>query len=122
MLLVPGFRGLAIMFNAGYSAAMHEMDEMQTTPRTLGIDVTRLEIRRADDITPAIETLKDKAGALFVCADSLAIANLVRITTSALAARVPTMHCAREYVEAGGLVSYGPNQPDLFSPRDRLCR
>jgi putative ABC transport system substrate-binding protein len=112
--LIPGFRGLAIMANAGYSAAMQEMNEMQATARRLGIDVTRLEIRRADDIAPAIETLKGNAGALYVCADSLAVANLVGITASALAARVPTMHYAREYVEAGGLISYGPNYPDLF--------
>ena len=112
--LVPGFRGLAIMANAGYSAAIQEMNEMQATARRLGIDVTRLEIRRADDIAPAIAALKGNAGALYVCADSLAVANLVGITASALAARVPTMHYAREYVVAGGLMSYGPNYPDLF--------
>jgi len=112
--LVPGFRGLAIMANAGYSAAVQEMNEMQATARRLGIDVTRLEIRHADDIAPAIRALKGNTGALYVCADSLAVANLVGITASALAARVPTMHYAREYVEAGGLMSYGPNYPDLF--------
>jgi putative ABC transport system substrate-binding protein len=41
-------------------------------------------------------------------------ANRVRINTLALAARLPTMHSFREYVEAGGLMSYGPNYPDLF--------
>jgi len=40
--------------------------------------------------------------------------NLVRINILAAAARVPTMHGRREYVEAGGLMSYGPNYPDLF--------
>ncbi len=40
--------------------------------------------------------------------------NRIRINTLALAARLPTMHSFREYVEAGGLMSYGPNFPDLF--------
>jgi putative ABC transport system substrate-binding protein len=112
--VLPGLRGLAIMANAGYSAAMHEMGEMEATARTLGIEVIRLEIRRAEDIAPAIEALRDRAGAVYACADSLVFANLVRIITSALAARLPTMHYNREFVEAGGLMSYGPNYPDLF--------
>ena len=40
--------------------------------------------------------------------------NRIRINTLALGARLPTMHGRREYVEAGGLMSYGPNFPDLF--------
>ena len=49
-----------------------------------------------------------------LCADPLVITNRVRINTLALGARLPTMHGIREYVEAGGLMSYGPNFPDLF--------
>jgi putative ABC transport system substrate-binding protein len=42
------------------------------------------------------------------------VAHRIRINTLALGARLPTMHGYREYVEAGGLMSYGPNVPDLF--------
>ena len=73
-----------------------------------------LEIRRAEDIAPAFEALKGRAEALYVCADPLVITNRVRINTLALGARLPTMHIFREYVEAGGLMSYGANFPDLF--------
>ncbi len=48
------------------------------------------------------------------CADPLVITNRIRINTLALGARLPTMYGFREYVEAGGLMSYGPNFPDLF--------
>ena len=112
--ILPDLRRLAIMANAGYAAAMTEMNEMQAKARTLGLEVARLEVRRAEEIVPAIEALKDHADALYACGDSLINANGVRIVTTALAARLPTILFAREYVEAGGLMSYGPNFPDLF--------
>ena len=74
----------------------------------------QFEIRRAEDIAPAFEALKGRAEALYVVRDPLMFANRVRINTLALAARLPTMYLVREYVEAGGLMSYGPNCPDLF--------
>ena len=55
-----------------------------------------------------------RADALYVCVDPLVNTHRIRVNTLALAARLPTMHGLREYVEAGGLMSYGPNLPDLF--------
>jgi ABC-type uncharacterized transport system substrate-binding protein len=112
--IVPGLRQLAIMANAGYPAAVLEMAEVQAAARTLGLEVTTLEIRRAENIAPAFEALKGRVEALYVCADPLVTTNRVRINTLALAARLPVMHGVREYVEAGGLMSYGPNFPELF--------
>jgi putative ABC transport system substrate-binding protein len=90
------------------------MRAVQATARTLGLEVATFEIRRAEDIAPAFEALKDRAEALYVCSDPLVNANRVRINTLALGARLPTMHGFREYVEAGGLLSYGPDILDLF--------
>jgi putative ABC transport system substrate-binding protein len=59
------------------------------------------------------EALKGRADALYVCADPLLNTNRIRINILAVAARLPTMHGFREYVEAGGLMSYGANFPDL---------
>jgi putative tryptophan/tyrosine transport system substrate-binding protein len=112
--VVPSLRTLAIIANAGYPAAALEMDEMQATARTLGLEVTRLEIRRAEDIAPAFAALKGRAEALYVVSEPLITTNQVRIHTLALGARLPTMHSVRDYVEAGGLMSYGPNYPELF--------
>jgi putative ABC transport system substrate-binding protein len=91
-----------------------ELGEVQAAARTLGLEVHTLEIRRGQDIGPAFEALKGHADALYVCIDGLVNTNRIRINTSALGARLPTMHGARDYVEAGGLMSYGPNYPDLF--------
>jgi hypothetical protein len=72
------------------------------------------KIRRAEDIAPAIEALKGHAEALYVCADPLLLANAPRINTLALAARLLAIHGLREFVEARGFMSYGPNIPDLW--------
>jgi putative tryptophan/tyrosine transport system substrate-binding protein len=112
--VVPGLRRLAIMANAGNPASVLDMGEVHATARTLGIEVTPSEIRRAEDISLAFEALKGRADALYVCTDPLVNTHRIRINTLALAARLPTMHGLREYVEAGGLMSYGPNIPDLF--------
>jgi putative ABC transport system substrate-binding protein len=112
--VVPGLRRLAIMSNADNPGTVLEMGDVLTTARTLGLDVVTLEIRRAEDIAPAFEALKGRADALYVCNDPLVNTNRVRINTSALGARLPTVYNWRENVEAGGLMSYGTNFPDTF--------
>ena len=111
---VPGLRRLAIMANVGNPASVLEMGEVQATARTLGLEVTTSEIRRAEDIAPAFEALKDRADALYLGPDPLMNTNRTRVNILAVGARLPTMQGAREYVEAGGLMSYGPNFPDQF--------
>jgi ABC-type uncharacterized transport system substrate-binding protein len=112
--LVPGLQRLAIMANVSYPAAVLEMDEVQTAARTLGLEVARSEIRRAEDITVVFEALKGRAEALYVVADPLLSTNRIRINTLANVASLPTITGQREYVEAGSLMSYGPNFSDLF--------
>ena len=90
------------------------MDEVQAAARGLGLDVARLEIRRADDIAPALESLKDSAEALYVVGDPLMLTNRVHISILAVAARLPTIHNNASLVESGGLISYGPNIPAMY--------
>jgi putative ABC transport system substrate-binding protein len=112
--VVPGLRRLAFLGNVGNPITALEMGEVQTAARTLGLHLVTLEIRRAEDIVPAFETLKSDAQALYVAGDPLVLANRVRINTLALVARLPAFYNERAYVEAGGLMSYGVNWPDLF--------
>jgi putative ABC transport system substrate-binding protein len=112
--VVPGLRRLAILANVSNPAVVLEMGEVQVAARTSGLEVATSEIRRVEDIASAIDALKNRADALYVCADPLVNTHRIRVNTLALAARLPTMHGLREYVEAGGLMSYGPNVPDLF--------
>ena len=112
--VVPHLRRFGIMFDAGYPADFLEVGEAETTARTLGIEITRLGIRRGEDIAPSFETLKSGADALYVCTDALTVTNRLRINTLTLAALLPMISGQREDVEVGGLMSYGPDYPDLF--------
>ena len=112
--VVPNLRRLAILFNAGYPASVFEAGEVQAAAHTLGLEVASHEIRRAEDIAPVFETLKSQADALYIVDDTLIIANRTSIITLALGARLPTIFGNRDYVQAGALMSYGPNYPALF--------
>ena len=112
--MVPGLRRLAIMGNVGTPAVVLELSAVQSTARALGLEAATFELRRAEDIAPVFDALKGRADALYVCADPLVLTNRIRVNTLAQGARLPTMYLHREYVEAGGLMSYGPSVPDLY--------
>jgi putative ABC transport system substrate-binding protein len=111
--VVPGLGRLAVMANADYSGGVTEREEIDAAARTIGLEVISLPIRRPEDIAPAFEALKRRADALYIVGDPLVNIQRVRINTFALATRLPTMYVQREYVEAAGLMSYGPNYLDL---------
>ena len=90
--VVTGLRRLAILANVGNPAAALEMGEVQSAARTLGVEITKLEIRRAEDIAPAFEVLASRADAIYVMMDTLLGTNLVSINTLAASTRLPTMH------------------------------
>ena len=112
--IVRGLGRVAIMGNVGNPFWVLELSEVQAAARTLGLEVVTLEIRRAQDIAPALQALKGGAEALYLAGDTLINANRVRINILAAGARLPTIYAQRENVEAGGLISYGPNFPDLY--------
>jgi putative ABC transport system substrate-binding protein len=113
--IMPALRRLAAMGNVGSPTFALEIGDLQAAARTLGLDVAVFEIRRAEDITPLFQEIKDRAEALYVIgSDPLVMPKRISINTLAAAARLPTVHSERQYVEAGGLLSYGPNYADLF--------
>jgi len=112
--IVPRFRRLAIFLDANFPEAVLEMGQVEASAKTLGLQVTPFEIRSVDDFAPAFEVLKGQADALYVVAGALVAANRARIITLALSARLPTIFPNREFADVGGLISYGPNFPDLF--------
>jgi putative ABC transport system substrate-binding protein len=111
---IPLLHRLAILADAGYAEPMLEADRVKATAQGLGLEAARLGIWQPQDIAPAFEALRNKADALYVVSDALIAANRPHIIRLALSERLPTIFSYDDYVEAGGLMSYGPNYADLF--------
>jgi len=112
--VVPGLRRLTILANVGNLIAVQEMRSVQEVAGTLGIETTISEIRRAEDIEAAFEALNGRSEALYVCTEPLVNIHRARINALALNAHLPSVVSFPEFVEAGGLISFGPNYPALF--------
>ena len=112
--VVPNLRRLAVLFNGNNLAYRLETDIVRAAATPLGLEVLAAEIRSADDIASTFAAIATKADALFVVGEPLTFSRRTQINTLALAARMPTVYSVREYVEAGGLMSYGPNFFALF--------
>jgi putative tryptophan/tyrosine transport system substrate-binding protein len=112
--IVPGLHRLGVLISVGNPGAALDRDNVRAAAGALGLEVVTREIQRAEEIAPAFEVFKGRAQALYVVGDALMSTNRIRINTLALAARLPSMYPNRASVEAGGLVSYGANFPDLY--------
>jgi len=112
--IVPDLRRLAVLGNVGVANTGFELREVAKVAETLGLDTTSVEIKLSADIVPALDAVKTQPQALFVVGDPLTFTNRVQINSWALKQRLPTMYAIREFVAAGGLMSYGTNFPSLF--------
>ena len=112
--IIPGLHRLAVLADTDNPFVKLDVSQLQQAGAMLGVEVATFEMRRGEDIDPAFQALKNRAQALYVPATPVAFVNRIRINTLALAAHLPTMLGVREYVEAGGLISYGPNWPHMW--------
>ena len=112
--VVPNLRAVAVLFNGNNPAYRLEVGIVRAAAIPLGLEVLVAEIRSGDDIAPAFAAIATNVDALFVVGEPLTFTYRTQINTLALAARLPTSYSSREYVEAGGLMSYGPNFTALF--------
>jgi ABC-type uncharacterized transport system substrate-binding protein len=112
--LLPGVRRLAVLADIGYAASKFEMDEVQRMAPGLGLQIIKLEVQKAGDIAPALESLHGGADALYVCTGPLINTNRIVINDTANAAHLPTIHSEKTYIETGGLICYGPMVTDMF--------
>lgn len=112
--IIPNLRRLAALVNTDYSGVTQEVIGIRRASAKLDIQTNILEIRTIDDIDLALATLKNHADALYVYSEPLTNANRSKIIEAATSARIPTIFGFREFVDAGGLISYGANFTDLF--------
>jgi putative ABC transport system substrate-binding protein len=111
----PTISRVAFFLNPSNQSNRLRLKATEVTAGELKVQIQALEVRSANDFEKAISTIsKGQAQALMTVRDPAIYANQTRILEFAAENRLPTMHMDKEPVEAGGLMSYGPNVPDLF--------
>ncbi len=91
------------------------MRQVQTTAQALGVQLQTLEVRSPDEFESAFAAMaREHAEALLVLGDPLLLTHRIRIVDLVAKGQLPAMYDLREFVEAGGLMAYGPSLPDLF--------
>ncbi len=119
--LVPNLARVALLHNMGNPAAPPEWEEIKTATRSLHLQAELLDVRNQGDLGRAFESaVRQHVDALVVGADGLTQMHQQAIVELAARNRLPTAYPAREFVEAGGLVAYAVNYPDLYFQFARL--
>jgi len=113
--VLPAVKHVAVLWNRANPGAVSTAKALQTAARNTGLRVTLLDIDRADDIGAALTSaVKERVEAVIVAHDTMTIGNRQHIARLALAKRLPSISASTLFVEAGGLVSYGPDRVQLF--------
>lgn len=111
--LIPNFSSVAFMVRAGSPATAEHTKQAERAAAALGVRLQVVAARDHDDLEKTISAARG-AGALLVVDDTVFTTQRARIAEIALKNRLPTMYGLREMVEAGGLMTYGPDYGDLY--------
>ena len=112
---VPGAVRIAGLYNMGNPVAPPQWNRVQMAARKLGIELQLLDIRKTEDIAPAFDAATaQRVEAVVVGIDALTQENRTLIARLAADQRLPAIYVSREYIDAGGLIAYGPIYPDLY--------
>jgi putative ABC transport system substrate-binding protein len=111
----PSITRIGFMQNMGNPVSPPQWQATEAAAKSLGIAADALDVRTVQDLTDAFGRMAQmKVSALSVGIDALTQAHADLIVRQAAQARLPTAYPAREFVEIGGLLSYGPSYPDLY--------
>jgi putative tryptophan/tyrosine transport system substrate-binding protein len=112
---LPGASRVAVLWNPADPAKALDVRETQAAGQALGVRLQLLEVREPEEFESAFAAMaRDRAEALITLGDPLTVSHRMRIVDLAAKSRLPTMYDVREFVEAGGLMAYGPSLADLF--------
>jgi len=114
--IVPGLARIAVLANTSNDAVRRDWARIETAARSLGVQAQLLDLRNSDALGPTFDAAgaARRAGALVVVIDAITQANQQRIVDLAMKHRLPAIYSSREFVDAGGLISYGVSYPDLY--------
>ena len=112
---VPDAARMSVLANPSFVSTPHMVAETRFGAQSLGIALQILEVREPAELAQAFAAMtKEHAKGLIVLVDPMFIAQRRRIVGLALSHRIPAMYHLRQFVEAGGLISYGPEYPEMF--------
>ena len=113
--IVPGLARIAVLANTSNDAVRRDWARIETAARSLGVQSQLLDLRESDALGPTFDDASARrADALVVVIDAITQANQQRIVGLAMKHRLPAIYSSREFVDAGGLISYGVSYPDLY--------
>jgi putative tryptophan/tyrosine transport system substrate-binding protein len=113
--VVPGLRGIGALYNLGNPIFALRFKELEKVAELLGIEAHLLDVRKSEDLAAAFNTAsKRRIDALVVSADGTLQANRKRIAELAMIHRLPAIYTSREFIDVGGLISYGASYRDLY--------
>jgi putative ABC transport system substrate-binding protein len=114
--VVPKVRRVAAIGDPGSSPAHpHMLDAVKTAGRSLGLELQLVDVRASSEFDGAFAAMvKERAGALLVMGSPLFFLHRARLAELAMKHRLPSMSTQEQWVDAGGLMSYGPNFVDVY--------
>ena len=113
--LKPGLKRVAILWNAGDPAKASELAASRAAARELGLQAFVFEVRTVMDFDGAFAAMRrERVEALSVLADAFMVSNNAHVARQAAALGVPSVYTFREFVESGGLLAYGPSNPEMY--------
>jgi len=109
---LPGVSRIAVLWGAGFDSPS---DELERAAQSLGLRLDLIEVRGANDLEAAFKAAKrNKAGAVLLRASPIFYVHRIRVASLAMDAKLPTIAFLQQFVEAGGLLSYGADIPNTF--------
>jgi ABC-type uncharacterized transport system substrate-binding protein len=111
--LVPRLKRVAMLSHPPHPTNAMQLQGAEAAARTLGVQLEAVPVRGADDFAPALKALRGIEGVL-LADNPLFATHRARLADAVAGSRLPAIYPARLYVEAGGLMSYGPHLPDLW--------
>ena len=112
---IPGLENIAVLWNPNHPTTPKIFAEIETTAPKLGLTLQSLEVLNPEDLEIAFATASRRgAGAIIAVGDPFTKKYQKRIVTLAERYRIPTMYESKNYLDAGGLMLYGPSFEDLY--------
>lgn len=113
--IAPGMSRAGVLWNAANPAKLADWRELKPAAQTLGVVLQSFEVRAPEDFDGAFAAIgEQQPDALLTLGDPLTVTMRTSLADFALKQRLPAMFTHRQFVEVGGLASYGANFPDLF--------